>query len=146
LPWVHCHFNWLPCHEFIAFSIGFIATGSLPFPLASLPQIHCHFNWLHCPHGITLIWLASLPVLGYIAFPIVIQLQISGYHAITFDQISLVIKPHLPFGAPFAFWHPIYLLAPQLPLGDPIPSDVQFQYLWQKVTWVNVPPSHPIFF
>jgi hypothetical protein len=94
--------------------------------------------------SLPLIWLASLPVLGYIAFPIVIQLQISCYHAITFDQMSLVIKSHLPFGSPFAFWHPIYLLVPQWPSGAPIPSDVQFQYLWQKVIWVNVLPSHHI--
>ena len=31
LPRVDCLFNWLHCHGFIAFSFGFIATGSLPF-------------------------------------------------------------------------------------------------------------------
>jgi hypothetical protein len=94
--WLHCHrliaisigfhatgslpFNWFHCHGLIAVLIGFIAMGSLPFQMASLPRVHCHFDLLHC-HEFIAIPLASLPFLGYIAFPIGILLQIRCAHA-----------------------------------------------------------------
>ncbi len=63
-----------------------------------------------------------------------IQLQISCYHAIPSDHMSLVIKPHLPFGAPFAFWHPICLLAPHLPFSAP--------FTFWRPDCLRVPPFH----
>ncbi len=82
VPRVYCLFNWLHCHEFIAIS-----------------KVHCCFNWLHF-HEFIVVELASLPVLGYITFPMGILPQILCSRAFTFDQMSLVVKPLLPFGAP----------------------------------------------
>ncbi len=118
MPRVHCHFHWLHCHRLSAISIVLIATGSLPFQLASLPRAHCHFNWLQC-HEFIAIPLASLPFLGYIAFPIVIPPQIYCAHACLWPNVIGYLNPYLPLwcpicllGAPSALWHFICLLAP----------------------------------
>ena len=56
-------------------------------------------------------------------------------HQVFFDCMRPIclLAPHLPFGAPFAFWRPICLLGAPFAFWRPIPSDVQLQYLWQQV-------------
>ncbi len=164
LPWVHCLFNWLHCHRFIAVSMA-----SLPWIHHRFNWLHCPHgiivnlagfiasSWVHCLSNSTAA-NQLLPcnyhwrnVIGHqtpFAFwhPICLSAPHLPFGApFAFRRPICLSAPHLPFGTPFAFWRPIYLSAPRLPSGAPIPSDVQFQYLWQKVTCVNVPPSHPIF-
>ncbi len=85
--------------------------GSLLFPLASLPWVQCHFNWLQC-HKFIAILLASLPFLGYIALPIGIPPQICCSHACLWPKV-------IGYQSPFAFWHPICLLAPPFAFRHP---------------------------
>ena len=111
----------LHCHRLTTIPIGFIAMDQLLFRLVSLPWVHCCFTCLYYHWFIAIligliafiksqpIWLASLPFLGYIAFPV----------SNTAAKFCLLAPPHLPFGAPFAFWHLICLLVPHLPFGAP---------------------------
>ncbi len=144
MPWVHCHFNWLQCHRFIAVSIGFNAMGSLPLSIGFNATGSLPFIWLNTT--------GSLPLsIGFIALSWVHCLShrdtpapqcLLGTQICLSGAPSAFMATHLPYGAPHAsrrpnaflapkfalvaphlpLWQHICLIAPHMPHGAPMPS------------------------
>ncbi len=143
-------------------SIGFNATGSLPFQLASMPRVHCrsfglmprvhcHFQlasmpWVHCHFQLALMPWVHCRSIGFIATSSLpfIWLNATGSLPLSIGFIALSWVHCLShrdtplliclFGAPYAF------MAPHLPFGAPFAFWRPNLPFWLPIDCCFLPP------